>query len=182
MKHILKHIFMWVALAAFIAVAVPKSVFADEFISVKTSDELRARFALNTGGNVRMDEDITLSGNYSMKSPMNLDLNGHVLTIANGKCLFAYSDITVFDSQNKEDSGIIGSFDNNYILRVGSTTTSGSITLENSKIISTSTNGGRGILIIKGSVTVNGGLIEAPGYAIANIDAAGDITLNNGTF
>ena len=181
MKHILKHIFMWVVLAAFIAVAVPKSVFADEFISVKTSDELRARFALNTGGNVRMDEDITLSGNYSMKSPMNLDLNGHVLTIANGKCLFAYSDITVFDSQNKEDSGIIGSFDNNYILRVGSTTTSGSITLENSKIISTSTNGGRGILIIKGSVTVNGGLIEAPGYAIANNDAAGEITLNNGT-
>ena len=180
MKRILKHIFVWMILATFVNnIIAPSTAFADT-IGVATADELRARFATNTGGDVRLDEDITLSGNYAMRAPMNLDLNGHVLTIVNGKCLFAYSDITVLDSQNSERSAIVGSFDNNYILRIGSASISGSITLESGKIVSTSTNGGRGILITNGSITVNNGLIESSGYAINNSDEDGEITINNG--
>ena len=179
MKRILKHIFVWMMLATFVNnIIVPKAVYAD-IIGVTTADELRARFATNTGGDVRLDSDITLSGNYAMRAPMNLDLNGHILTIATGKCLFAYSNIVVFDSQENERSAITGSFDNNYILRVGSTSVSGSITLESGKIISTSSNG-RGILISKGNVTVNNGLIQSAGYAITNNDTEAEITINNG--
>ncbi len=179
MKRILKHIFVWMILATFVNnIIAPSTAFADT-IGVATADELRARFATNTGGDVRLDEDITLSGNYAMRAPMNLDLNGHVLTIANGKCLFAYSDITVLDSQNSERSAIVGSFDNNYILRIGSASIPGSITLESGKIVSTSANG-RGILITNGSITVNNGLIESSGYAINNSDEDGEITINNG--
>ena len=180
MKRILKHIFVWMILATFVGnIIAPGAAFADT-IGVTTADELRARFAANTGGDVRLDEDITLSGNYAMRAPMNLDLNGHVLTIANGKCLFAYSDITVFDSQNSDRSAIVGSFSNNYILRVGSASAPGSITLESGKIVATGTSNGRGILIVNGSVTLNNGLIESPGYTIYNSDTDGEITINNG--
>ena len=62
MGRILKFIFAWALVAAFInnAFFTTNPVVAEEVIGVTTSDEIRARFAAGTGGDVRLDADITL--------------------------------------------------------------------------------------------------------------------------
>jgi hypothetical protein len=186
MKRILKRVFVLVILAlamgGFIA---PKSAFAADAIVVTTEDELLARFATGTGGDVKLGANITISGSYTMKAPINLDLNGKTLTIADNKCLFVYTDAVIFDSTTDKKGKITGNYNENFIVRVGRLETTdvsaihGTLQLDSGSIVATGGNDNNAVYLVNGDITVNGGLISAPSYAIYS-KHAGDKTIVNG--
>lgn len=182
MKRILKHIFVWMMLATFVnnIVAPKQAVYADA-IGVSTATELRARFAENTGGDVRLDADITLEGNYAMRAPMSLDLNGHTLAIAEAKALLVYSDVTVFDS-TEEKAGMITGNPNSadkYIIQIGGANVTGKLTLESGNVSVPENIKGRAVNVYSGEMIVEGGVVEAPQYVIF-VNGGSKLAVNNG--
>ena len=185
MKRILKHIFVWMMLATFVnnIVAPKQAVYADA-IGVTTADELRARFAEGTGGDVRLDADITLDNSYAMMAPMSLDLNGNTLTMADRKTLVVYSDVTVFDSTEGKSGKITGkpgtaNNSNEYIIQIGGSNVTAKLTLESGNIFVASDLNGRAVNVFNGELIVNGGVIEAPLYT-TNVRGGSKLTVNNG--
>ena len=182
MKRILKHIFVWMMLATFVnnIVAPKQAVYADA-IGVSTATELRARFAENTGGDVRLDADITLEGSYAMRAPMSLDLNGHTLAIAETKTLLVYSDVTVFDS-TEEKAGVITGNPNNaekYIIQIGGASATGKFTLKSGNVSVPEDIKGRAVNVYSGEMIVGGGVVEAPQYVVF-VNGGSKLTVNNG--
>ena len=182
MERIVKNIVRGILFTIFVSIIFPQgSAFAESTV-VKTANELRATFAADKGGDVTLADDITLAGNYSIKSTMNLDLNGHTLKIADNKCLFIYGHVTVFDKTEKKDGKITGNYAKNYMIRVGKAgEIVGKLQLDSGSIIASGNSTDRGITILNGEVIVNGGLIEAPYYTINNdVGSNGKVTINGG--
>lgn len=179
-------------LALLIAFLLPISVNAQTF---DVSSETLLRAFLSTGGDLRLTSDITLSGEIQVNSDSTLDLNGY--TIDTGNNYFSvYANLNIKDSSSTVSGKITGS--NDYIIRVGSSSEKGVLTLESGSIDCSSKyycvrslsegeieiNGGKIIgkyfpLVAGGKVTINDGLIEATQSVIyGNTDA--EITMNGG--
>lgn len=71
-----------VSLIMVFVMAVPMTVSADTATKVKTAEELQA--AVNAGGEIVLDADITASITIPKDANVTLDLNGHKLTNAEG--------------------------------------------------------------------------------------------------
>ncbi len=71
-----------VSLIMVFVMAVPMTVSADTATKVKTAEELQA--AVNAGGEIVLDADITASITIPKDANVTLDLNGHKLTNAKG--------------------------------------------------------------------------------------------------
>ena len=72
----------FVSLIMVFVMAVPMTVSADTATKVKTAEELQA--AVNAGGEIVLDADITASITIPKDANVTLDLNGHKLTNAEG--------------------------------------------------------------------------------------------------
>ncbi len=188
MKRIIKRVLVLVILAmAMGGFITPKSAFAADVITVTTEDELLNRFNTGTGGDVKLGANITLNGSYTMKAPINLDLNGNTLTLADNKCLFVYTDAVIFDSSADKNGKIVGNYNENYIMRVGRLGTTdvaaihATLELNSGSIIASGGDENRGIYLINGDITVNGGKISAPSYTIYSKNVGDKITINGGS-
>ena len=163
--------------------------------SIDVSSELLLRAYLSTGGDLKLTSNITLSSEIQVNSDSTIDLNGY--TIDTGDNYFSiYANLNIKDSSSLESGKITGS--NDYIIRVGSSSEKGVLTLESGNIDCSSKdycvrslaqgeieiNGGKITgyyfpLIAGGKVTINDGLIEAEqGVIYGNTD--GEIIMNGG--
>ena len=139
------------------------SVRAEEVTEITTLEEFSTY--VTNGGKIKLGADITVTANMFVKQPLEIDLNGHTINVAN-KTLVVYSDLTVKDTSSDESGKITGSVSNGFKVQIGSSSgTSGSVTLESGTIEATA---GYGIRILDGNLIVNGGTITGKSFVIYN--------------
>lgn len=146
-------------------------VFAQS-VDVSTLEELQGYF--NTGGEVKLTSDITLSSNAFIRSVLVLDLNGHTLD-AGGYTIVPYGALLVVEDSTTEQLGkITGSAAGAFTIQVGQGETGGGFTLNSGTIDCTGSN-----YCVRnyGTVTMNGGVIEGDDYVFYNHK---DLVMNNG--
>ena len=178
-------------------VLIPISIFMvsnsfslEEEVTIITNlDELQT--AISNGGNLRLDNDITVSANTFLRVDTILDLNGHTLNMSN-KTLVPYANLIVKDTSQDKLGKITSSAT---VIQVGaSTKPEAKLILESGNIIGNGSfvmtnfgtieiNGGN----VKGStygirnynqLIINGGLVNSPDFTIYNQK---DMVMNNGT-
>lgn len=144
------------------------NVYAEDFIPVTNTEQFNN--AVATGGNIRLEGNITESSNVNISNPTKIDLNGHSIAMGNG-VMNVNSDLTILDSAS---NGIIHG-NNYFVIEVGGNGT-GSLLLQ-SGIVKGNTN--YAIRIYQNSsMQMDGGTVEAIDYTIYNQSR---FVLNNGT-
>ena len=200
-KGLLKLSILFIGIFCFIA---PKTVFADGEVLVSTLEELSA--AVANGGDIKLDEDITINSDLgkaylSIAKDTNLDLNGYTLTL-DGKFILLAADVTIKDSSDGK-TGLITStsetISNNarMIWVGGSSTIAGNLTFLSGKMAATDNKAAvyvrNGEFIMEdgelsaasntvsvssgASMNLKGGLIKSNTYPIYS---NGDLTITDG--
>ena len=184
-----KKLFFWVLP---IILLIPINVKAQ---TIDVSSETLLRAFLSTGGDLRLTSDITLSNEVQVNSDSTLDLNGHTINTGDNS-LSVYANLDIKDSSSNSNGKITGT--TNYIIKVGSSSEKGVLTLESGNIDCSSKNYciqvySKGELalnegkisavnfpiVVSGKVTINAGVIEAKQSVIyGNTNAL--ITMNDG--
>lgn len=184
-----KKLFFWVLP---IILLIPINVKAQ---TIDVSSETLLRAFLSTGGDLRLTSDITLSSEVQVNSDSTLDLNGHTINTGDNS-LSVYANLDIKDSSSNSNGKITGT--TNYIIKVGSSSEKGVLTLESGNIdcslknycIQVYSKGELALnegkisavhfpIVVSGKVTINDGVIEAKQNVIyGNTNAL--ITMNDG--
>ncbi len=140
-----------------------------EFISVSTAEELKSYF--NTGGECKLESDITFTANTGVNQNTTIDLNGHIINLTN-KTLVPYATLTIMDSSSTQEGKITSSA--SFVIQIGSSSKTGAVVLNSGTIEGTGAYGVRNF----GNLTINGGLVTGDAFVIYN---QGNFTMNGGT-
>lgn len=178
----------------FLIVLVPYRINADT-ISITSDIVLKAY--LSTGGDLRLDADITLTSDTPVNNETTLDLNGHTLSMSD-KTLIPFGPLTIKDTSSNQSGKITGTA--TYIIQVGQSSSEGTLILESGTIDcsaknycitvpSKSTlkvNGGSIIsknfpIVNTGNTEINGGLVEGSTGGAIYGNTNSTLTLNDGT-
>jgi|GEM_PF-2405332 hypothetical protein len=138
--------------------------------AVTVSDLATFKQYCTDGGDIKLDTDITLTGNTFVKNELSLDLNGHTLN-TNGKYFVIASTLNISDGAS--GGKITGT--SNYYFRIGNGGVSGTV------ILNSGTVGGHNydIYVADGEFIMNGGEINSNDMPVVLV--GGDFTLNDGT-
>ena len=154
----------------FLIIILPYRIKADT-ISI-TSDILLNAY-LSTGGDLRLDADITLTSDTPVNNETTLDLNGHTLSMSD-KSLISYGPLTIKDTSSNQSGKITGTA--TYIIRVGQSSSEGTLILESGTIDCSAKNYCITVAS-KGTLKVNGGSIISKNFPIVN---TGNTEINGG--
>lgn len=154
----------------FLIILLPYRIKADT-ISI-TSDILLKAY-LSTGGDLRLDADITLTSDTPVNNETTLDLNGHTLSMSD-KSLISYGPLTIKDTSSNQSGKITGTA--TYIIRVGQSSSEGTLILESGTIDCSAKNYCITVAS-KGTLKVNGGSIISKNFPIVN---TGNTEINGG--
>ncbi len=169
------------------------SVYA-EVREVYDVDSLKKAFASTGGGEAKMTDNITLTGNTAVRSELILDLNGHTLNMSN-KTLLAYNNLTVIDS-SVDKSGKIASTAS-WVLQIGGSGIIGSFTLKSGTMEGSNYNiriladnklvidggivkGNSFVIYDEGEFIMNGGEVNASSGVAVRINQNSTFTMNDG--
>lgn len=154
----------------FLIILLPYRIKADT-ISI-TSDILLNAY-LSTGGDLRLDADITLTSDTPVNNETTLDLNGHTLSMSD-KTLISFGPLTIKDTSSNQTGKITGTA--TYIIQVGQSSSEGTLILESGTIDCSAKN--YCITVpSKGTLKVNGGSIISKNFPIVN---TGNTEINGG--
>ena len=154
-----------------IMLLIPIKTFAQTY---NASNETLLRAYLSTGGDIVLTEDITISQNTFINHNSTIDLNGHNLHI-NGSTLVVYETTTLKDTSTGKTGSITGE-NSNYIVQVGSSTTSGTLILDSTKINCSNKNYCVTIPA-KGKLIINNSSVLSKKFAI---NTTGELEINGG--
>ena len=154
----------------FLIIILPYRIKADT-ISITSDIVLNAY--LSTGGDLRLDADITLTSDTPVNNETTLDLNGHTLSMSD-KSLISFGPLTIKDTSSNQSGKITGTA--TYIIRVGQSSSEGTLILESGTIDCSAKN--YCITVpSKGTLKVNGGSIISKNFPIVN---TGNTEINGG--
>ena len=169
------------ALMAMVAGLLPRAAGlmpAAKAEGVTTYAELKT--AVNNGGAITLDSDITCVSDISLRKTTVLDLNGHTLNIDTNQ-IYCLSNVTIQDSSELKAGKIFGT--GAYKIYVGNTGDNncypGSLTLKSGTLI-TSGNGTVRVTEV-GELTVDGGTIQGSRFSVFNSAAGAKTIVNGGT-
>lgn len=154
----------------FLIIILPYRIKADT-ISI-TSDILLNAY-LSTGGDLKLDADITLTSDTPVNNETTLDLNGHTLSMSD-KSLISFGPLTIKDTSSNQSGKITGTA--TYIIRVGQSSSEGTLILESGTIDCSAKNYCITVAS-KGTLKVNGGSIISKNFPIVN---TGNTEINGG--
>lgn len=162
----IKAIILSILLACFVPFASVHA--ADPIIPITTLDQLTT-FA-QAAGNFRLDADLTMAANITLREGFNLDLNGHTLN-SNAFVLSIGGTVTIKDTSANQTGKIIGKTKQMFQVNGNRSLTVESGTLSSSAYPI--------YALANSTVVINGGVIEASGAGVA-IVSKGNVTINNG--
>lgn len=172
-----KHKYKLLSIALLCFFALPALLFTSGrayAAPIDVSTEIMLTALLSTGGEIRMTDNITLTKSVGINNDATLDLNGYTLSTGN-YTLIPYSEFVVMDSSASQTGKIQGTGAGNFIIQIGGTTDPGSFVLNSGTISGTR----YGVRNLAGStLTINGGKITSPSYAVYN---QGETIINDGT-
>ena len=134
-------------------------------------DSLKKAFASTGGGEAKMTDNITLTGNTAVRADLILDLNGHTLNMSN-KTLLAYKNLTVIDSSASKSGKIASTA--SWVLQIGGSGNIGSFTLKSGTMEGSNYN----IRISAGNkLVIDGGTVKGNSFVIYD---EGEFIMNGG--
>ena len=140
-----------------------------EYVSVSTANELRTYFS--SGGEVKLESDITFTANTGVNSDVTVDLNGHTINMTN-KTMVPYATITFKDTSSEQTGKVTGT--GSFVIQIGSTSRTGGVILESGTIEGAGSYGVRNF----GNLTINGGSIVGKSFVVYN---QGVFVMNGGS-
>lgn len=162
--------FVVLAVVLFFAFVFPlKNIYA-ETADVSTASQLLSHF--NSGGDVRLVENITLPENAFVGSDLVLDLNGHTLNLSNYTLVPYEATLTVKDDSVFQTGRITST--NDFTIIVGGSDAIGGFILDSGNVDCK----GQYCIYNYGELTVNGGSVSADTFTIYNMK---DFTMNGGS-
>ena len=144
------------------------NIYADT-LDVSTAEELQNYF--NSGGNIRLINDITVNENAYITADTTLDLNGYTLNMSD-KYLIPYEASFTVEDNSFDQTGTITST-NNFTVVVGSENISGNFNLNSGTIDCQ----GAYCIYNYDNLVINGGYVSGKTFVVYNLK---DFTMNGG--
>jgi hypothetical protein len=135
------------------------NVFA-ESTGVSTPEELLSYF--ESGGDIKLLNDITLDANALVSSDLTLDLNGYTLDMSDKTLMPTGASLTLEDHSVANTGSVTSTAD--FTIQFGSSTTSGGLILNSGTINCQGAYGVRNF----GDLEINGGIISGKTYVVYN--------------